>query len=219
MTSMSSQSRHAGQNVQYLPRQIPKHPVDYLFLVDLLKRYNSPRDKISRMIKNNEILQIKRGLYVLSPESGNPVNLKVLANMVYGPSYISLEYALSYYGLIPEKVEVVTCMTNKRNKVFETPVGIFSYKYLHNSKFSVGIDRVTVEDGSFLIATREKAICDRLSMVKDLRPGEIGEFLEYELRVDMDELVEMDIRQVGEIRTIYKNTSVTAFYRWLHQNK
>ena len=136
---MSNKIRHAGQNTQYLLWKLPKYPIDYSYLVHLLKDYNSPRDKISRMIKKREIIQLKKGLYVLSPKFGDPVNLKVLANLVYGPSYISLEYALSYWGLIPEKVEEITSMTNKRNKIFETPVGTFSYKFLHTSKFYTGI--------------------------------------------------------------------------------
>ena len=59
--------------------------------MDFLKGYRSPRDKISRMIKKKEIIQVKKGLYVLSPEFGNQINLKILANLIYGPSYISLE--------------------------------------------------------------------------------------------------------------------------------
>lgn len=214
---MSNEIRQTGQNMQYLAWRLPKYPFDYAYLMNLLKGYNSPRDKISRMIKKKEIFQVKKGLYVQSPEFGNPINLKVLANLVYGPSYISLEYALSYWGLIPEKVEEITCMTNKRNKVFETPVGTFSYKFLNSSKFSVGIERISEETGAFLIASKEKAICDRLAIVKDLNPPAIPEFFEYDLRLDMDELIGLDIELVKEIARVYRKKSVTAFSNWLSQ--
>jgi hypothetical protein len=216
---MSNKIRHPGQNMQYLAWRLPKYPIDYSYLMNLLKGYNSPRDKISRMIKKKEIIQVKKGIYVQSPEFGNPINLKVLANLVYGPSYISLEYALSYWALIPEKVEEITSMTNKRNKVFDTPVGTFSYKYLHNSKFSVGIERISEETGAFLIASKEKAICDRLAMVKDLNVSEVPGFFEYDLRLDMDELPGLDIKLVQEIAKVYKKKSVTAFFKWLSQDR
>lgn len=215
---MSSKSRHSGQNMRYLLWRLPKHPFDYSYLMDLLKDYNSPRDKISRMIKKEEIIQVKKGLYVLSPEFGNQIDLKVLANLIYGPSYISLEYALSYWGLIPEKVEEITNMTNKRNKVFETPVGTFSYKYLHTSIFSKGIERISGETGAFLIASKEKAICDRLALVKDLKTSEIPEFFEYDLRIDIHELSGLDVDLVQEIERAYKKKSVTAFFKWLSRN-
>lgn len=215
ITSMSNKIGHSSQNKHYLLWKLPKHPIDYLYLMDLLKTYRSPRDKISRMIKKKEIIQVKKGLYVLSPEFGSQINLKILANLIYGPSYISLEYALSYWGLIPEKVEEVTSMTNKRNKVFETPVGRFSYKYLQSSKFSVGIERISEENGAFLIASKEKAICDRLALIKGLRANEIAEFFEYDLRLDINELSGLDIELVREIERVYKNKSVTAFLKWL----
>lgn len=216
---MSNRSRHPGQNMQYLLWRLPKHPFDYSYLMDLLKDYNSPRDKISRMIKKEEIIKVKKGLYVLSPEFGNQIDLKVLANLIYGPSYISLEYALSYWGLIPEKVEEITNMTNKRNKVFETPVGTFSYKYLHTSIFSKGIERISEETGAFLIASKEKAICDRLALVKDLKVDDMSEFLEYDLRLDVYELAGLDIELVQEIERVYKKKSVTAFFNWLSREQ
>ena len=107
-------------------------------------------------------------------------------------------------------------MTNKRNKVFETPVGRFSYKYLENSKFSTGIERISDENGSFLIASKEKAICDRLALVKDIDAGDMNEYLEAELRLDMDELPTLDTELVREIARVYKKKSVSAFFKWLH---
>ena len=216
---MSNLNRHPGQNSQYLLWQLPKFPFDYQYLMDLLKSYSSPRDKISRMIKKKEIIQVKKGLYVLSPDFGTRINLRSLANLIYGPSYISLEYALSYWGLIPEKVEEITSMTNKRNKIFQTPVGTFSYKYLENSKYSVGIERIPDETGAFLIASKEKAICDRLAMIKDVNSKEMAVCLQEELRLDMDELPGLDIALIREIARVYKKKSVTAFYKWMMKNQ
>jgi hypothetical protein len=59
---MSNEIGHPGQNKHYLLWKLPKHPIDYLYLMDFLKTYRSPRDKISRMIKKKEIIQVKKGL-------------------------------------------------------------------------------------------------------------------------------------------------------------
>ncbi|MCK4761366.1 MAG: hypothetical protein KAW12_04140 [Candidatus Aminicenantes bacterium] len=214
---MSKKIRHPGQKPRHLPWKLPKHPFDYTFLMNLLENYNSPRDKISRMIKKKEIIQVKKGLYAASPEFGAQIDLKVLANLIYGPSYISLEYALSYWGLIPEKVAEVTSMTNKRNKVFDTPLGFFSYKYLENSKFSTGIERISEASGAFLIAAKEKALCDRLALVKELETGDMAEFLEAEMRLDMTELDHFDVELVREISSKYRRKPVTAFFKWLRE--
>jgi hypothetical protein len=219
MTGMSNQNGQTGQRDQYLLWKLPRHPFDYSYLMSMLEGYRSPRDKISRMIKKKEIIQVKKGLYVLSPAFGGNLNLNVLANLVYGPSYISLEYALSYWGLIPEKVTEVTSMTNKRNKSFETPVGTFSYKYLENSKYSIGIEWISDNTGSFLIASREKAVCDRTALVKGLDVNDIASFLEEDLRLDMDELAGFDVELVNDIQTVYMKKSVTAFYHWLQANR
>jgi len=119
--------------------KLPKHPFDYLLLTDLLKAYSYPRNKINSLLKKRIIIRVKKGLYLLSSEFGGVVDQNMLANLIYGPSYISLDYALSFRGLIPERVDVVTSMTNKRNKSFKTPVGRFTYSYINENIFYKGV--------------------------------------------------------------------------------
>ncbi len=216
---MSNTNGLTGQNKQYLLWKLPKHPFDYCYLMDQLKDYNAPRDKISRMIKKKEIIQVKKGLYVLSPEFGSPIQLKVLANLIYGPSYISMEYALSYWGLIPEKVEEITSITNKRNKTFHTPVGTFSYKYLETAKYAVGIERISDEPGAFLMASKEKALCDRIAFIPNLGIKEMTSFLAEDLRLDLAECVGLNIDLLHEIAQVYHKKSITSFYKWVMANR
>ena len=65
-----------------------------------LKKYSNKDTKIAREVKNGNLIKIINGLYETNPA----VNGYLLAGSIYGPSYMSFEYALSYYGLIPEKV-------------------------------------------------------------------------------------------------------------------
>ena len=171
------------------------------------------------MLKKGEIVRIKKGLYLLSPEYGGAIDKFVLSNLIYGPSYVSLEYALSYWGLIPERVEVVTAVTNKRNKRFQTPIGEFSYRYLNSAIFHLG--RVLVKNGesSFIIASKEKAICDKIASIPQIKSiQDVGNYLDVDLRVDLEELADLDIQLLKIIEEKYRKTSVAAFVKWVQKN-
>ncbi len=101
-----------------------------------------------------------------------------------------MEYALSFYGLIPEKIEIVTSITNKRNKLFKTPVGIFSYKYISLEKYSLGITQLQLDDTHrILIATKEKAIVDQVAGVPAIRKkADMLKYLIEDLRISETQL-------------------------------
>ena len=90
----------------------PRH-----LMLEMLKGYKRPNDKISEWVKSGELLSIRRGLYIPGPETDLPVPEPFLiANHLRGPSYVSLEAALSYWGFIPERVYEVTSVTMKTAK-------------------------------------------------------------------------------------------------------
>ncbi len=225
---MSNFDRHAGGNPFDLLRSLPTHPFDYTYLTWVLRSYRSPRDKITRMLKRGDILQLKRGLYVLSPRHGGKIEPAVISNLLYGPSYVSLDYALSYWGLIPERVHEVTAMTNKRNKYFRTPLGVFSYKYINTAKFSPGVALIKSETTSrpsgkpgiaFFIASREKALCDKLATVREIiGEYDIADYLQFDLRMDLESISGFDMPLLKTIRTVYKKKSVTALVAWIAKN-
>src|SRR5262245_31791812 len=117
--------------IDEIRKSVVNEEIDYLLLTSLLKQYKRPRDKITQLLKSGALIRVKKGLYIFgSRYAKKPYILETLANLIYGPSYISLEYALAFYGMIPERVEVLTSVTNKRDKIFKTPVGLFTYRYL-----------------------------------------------------------------------------------------
>src|SRR5208283_2899901 len=92
--------------VEQIRRQIPTEEFDYQALSDCLKDYARPRDRISDLIKSGAIVRVKKGLYIFGPDySRGPYSRELLANLMYGPSYVSLDYALAHHALIPERVE------------------------------------------------------------------------------------------------------------------
>ena len=91
------------------------------------RSYRNPNAGISRLVQRGDLIRLKRGLYLSAWAGGDPYRLVPAANRLYGPSYVSFEYALRWYGLIPEHVAHITSATFRRNrsKRFDTPVGSF----------------------------------------------------------------------------------------------
>ncbi|MFH1838345.1 MAG: hypothetical protein ABH808_02530 [Candidatus Kuenenbacteria bacterium] len=111
---------------------------------------------LHRYKKQGFILQLKRGLYVF-PENLPPDIY--IANKLYSPSYISLEFALSYYGVIPETVYEITSVTTKATRRFEAIEKIFSYRKIKKAAFT-GYEIQKQKGLSFYIADAEKAFVD-----------------------------------------------------------
>ncbi len=175
-------------------------PFGHEVLLSLLAGYRRPNDKIADWLAKGVLLSIRRGLYVLAPdERENPISLPLVANILYGPSYVSLEFALSWHGLIPEGVFEITSVTLKRSRVVTTPLGRFSYIHLPQPAYGVG---VRIEQGpggvSFLMASSEKALCDLVMLTRRLPLMSVSAMLTWlreHLRIDMELLVGMD-RQI-----------------------
>lgn len=139
--------------------------VDSLRMKDLLTGLSDKRGKIARMILSGELIQLRRGLYATQRD----IHPYALAASVYGPSYISFETALSFYGLIPEAVYEITSATLKRPKEFENCFGRFRYHTLPKNVYSIGIERRTESGIPFLIASPTKALCDRIALEPRMR--------------------------------------------------
>lgn len=172
--------------------QIRNTPVDYATLVSLLRDYRFPKDKIAAMEKQQQLIRIKKGLFVVAQQEGtSPISRELIANHLYGPSYVSLESALSYHNLIPERVYRVRSVTMKRFKMYDTPLGVFEYRTVSPEYFSIGIQQqVTQDNTAFLIASPEKALCDLIALSSGLRlqsSKAVKIYLEENLRIDLFE--------------------------------
>lgn len=193
---------------------------DYLKLFSLLQDYANPRDQITKLIRSNLITRVKKGIYVLGPVYQKPFSREVLANIVYGPSYISGMSALAYYSLIPERVEVTTSRTPNRNKTYDTPVGCFTYTLLPMHLYTVSIDRVWLDtQRSFLIATKEKALLEVLCAVKDIQcPQDLKDWISA-MRVDIDALTKMRIGELESLRRVFQVKQADLFIDYVKQVK
>ncbi|MBY0530113.1 MAG: hypothetical protein K2P51_08010 [Rhabdochlamydiaceae bacterium] len=198
-------------------RQIETPYVDSQTLLSLLTEYRKPRECIGRMVKNQDLIRLKNGFYLIADKVRQGSNLIIpyeqVANLLYGPSYVSLEWALSFYGMIPERVHTVTSLTLGRNKEFHTPVGDFAYYKLSSKGYSVGITQKKAADfvGGFLIATPEKALADLvLKTCKNLNANQLKQELLESKRIDREHFHHLDKALLEEIARSYCAKSVNC---------
>jgi len=196
-----------------LRTKIPQEEFDYQTLMGALEGYARPRDKISNLLKKGIIIRVKKGLYVFGEAyRKTPYSKEILANLMFGPSYISLEYALQYHGLIPERVDAVTSVTTGRSRRFTSPVGLFIYRRIPLSAFRIGMDRKEIGDGrAFLIATTEKALADKI--YTDRGPGirtqkMMSAYLENDLRIDPADLIKLKSETLDIIAQRYRSKKI-----------
>jgi predicted transcriptional regulator of viral defense system len=176
-------------------------PIEYGVLRERYSDYKFPKNKISRLVQSGDMIRLKRGLYLPKQEKGARISLELIANRLHGPSYVSLQTALSYYGLIPERVFAVRSMTAKRSREFQTPVGRFEYVTAKPGYFSIGIHRVVDGQTAFLIASPEKALCDMIVVTAGLRIQSrkaMREYLEEDMRIDTSAIEDVDFSVLDE---------------------
>ena len=176
-------------------------------LLEELKEYASPKTKLARMAQSGECFPITRGLYETDPH----VPGHLLAGSIYGPSYISFEYAMGYYGMIPEAVYVVTSATfeKKKKKKYETAFGTFTYRDVPSEAFPLGIRLLREGDYFYRIAEPEKALCDKLYTLSPLQNTKVLlRLLTEDLRIDRAELKKLNGDRVCEYSEAYRATNI-----------
>ena len=173
-------------------------PLPTQVLLDVLKDYRRPYDKLMELVQQGFLVQLRRGLYhtsgLVSPQIPEPF---CIANHLYGPSYVSQDAALAYWGLIPERVYTVSSVTTKPSKEFRIPTGTYTYTHLSSPYYSFGIQSLAVTARqTILIASPEKALCDKIVMTSgvNLRSRKQAlAFLLEDLRLDSEKLQGLDL--------------------------
>lgn len=187
-------------------------PINVNVLASIYSERKYVRNKISSLEDEGKIIRLKRGLYVASPEfSDKLLSLNLIANHLYGPSYVSCQSALAYYGLIPERVYGVTSMTMKHSRKFTNSLGTFDYIRCEQNIFAIGLDMQRESDVSFVIATPEKALCDLIATTPGLNlryTNEILTWLEDDIRFDMDEFFKLNVSVLEEYAKVGKKSTM-----------
>lgn len=135
--------------------------------------------------KKGYLKKVANNFYIFADKNFSESEINFIANQLYDPSYISLEYALAYYGLIPEIVYLKTCVSTKKTKRINSIIGNFSYQKIKKELF-FGYHFIKNGDTSFKIAEIEKALLDFFYLRKDIvRENDL-----YEMRFNIELLKE-----------------------------
>lgn len=150
--------------------------------------------QLSRWSDAGRLYQLRRGLYSLAPpyRKVHPHPFLVANHLVRG-SYVSLQSALSFYGLIPEGVPVTTSVTTGRPGRWDTPLGIYDFRHIQPG-FLTGYRRIPVaKDQEAFVATPEKALFDLIYLEPGAdAPEYLGELrLQHLDRIDPEALLRL----------------------------
>lgn len=192
--------------------------IPYEILKEKYKEYSNVDNKIGREVRDGKLYKIIKGLYETDPNTPG----YLLAQAIYGPSYISFEYALAQYGMIPERVNAITCacFKKRKKKVYQTDFGVFIYKDIPARAYPWEVLLKVEGNYSYQIATPEKALCDilyTLTPIKNYRNLEIMLF--YDLRIDEDEFDQLKIDTIEKLSEFYHSTNVKRLAGYMKKRR
>ena len=182
------------------------------------RSYAVPQIRIQRMVKKGELIPLKRGMY----ETDSTAPGFLMANAILGPSYISFEYALSYHSMIPERVITYTSATFGKNKKkeFMNSFGTFTYRDIPQEVFPYYYSRELYGNRPYLIASREKALCDQLYIASPIRGiHDFEEFLFDGMRLDEDIFDSLDFEKIKRIAPLYHKTNLYQLEKLIEKEK
>lgn len=181
------------------------------------KDFSDVKGKVRREVALGNLIPLVRGLY----ETDETISGKYLAGHIYGPSYLSFDYALSSYSLIPEAVfNTFTSATYKKSKTktYQNYFGTFIYKDVPEAVYSFGV--LIKEEGgyTYLIATPEKALCDKLYSILPVNTIRgLRALLFEDLRIDESEFWKLNIEELCELAPLYKSTTVNTLVKLIRR--
>lgn len=185
-------------------------------LLEQYHNYVNPQAKIRRLVDNGELFPLTRGLY----ETQKNTPGYCLAGAIFGPSYLSFDYALAYYGLIPEAVYAFTSATfdKKKEKGCENYFGRFSYRDVPSEAYPFGID-IREESGyTYQMAVPEKALCDKLyTMPPVTSQRRIEQMLFEDLRIDSAAFETLDRDAILQIGGKYHCNNIKYLIKYLRR--
>lgn len=185
-------------------------------LNDTFSDYANLYEKIKVEEKNNRLMKIKRGLYTDDINE----NRFFIANILYSPSYVSFETALSFYNLIPERVNVIKSATYKKNKnkKYDTKFGNFSYQDINPKAYPYGINTMDIDGKRILIASKEKALLDLISVLSPRNSiKEIKQLLFDDLRINEYEFDQLNKNVIMDLCDLYPSKSVKLLKNYIRR--
>lgn len=157
---------------------------------------------LKNWVNKGYLVMLRRGLYIIA-EATKKFDSMVYATKIYSPSYVSMEMALSFYGIIPEAVFTITSITTRKTKKFKTSLGNFSYQKIKTEAFG-GFEAKKQEEISFNLALPEKAVVDFLYLNRNVLDGTLEQFRGYRFNEDF----KFDAKKLLNFSEAFENKKV-----------
>lgn len=181
--------------------------------------YTDIKGKIRREVQAGRLIPVARGLY----ETDQTISGKYLAGRIYGPSYLSFDFALYVYSLIPEAVyKTYTSATfdKRKTKKYQNQFGVFTYRDIPTEVYPLGVLIIEENGYSYQIATPEKALCDKLYTISPASNlTELKELLFDDLRIDEDEFEKLDQDTLETLAPLYHSTNLNLLAKLIRRNR
>jgi hypothetical protein len=212
-----------GMEFREMIEPYAEEPLTRQLMLDVLKDYQRPNDKINELVRKGELTAVKNGLYIPGPNISVPKPEPFLiANYLRGPSYVSMEAALYFWGIIPERVYEVSSVTVKASRTYRTPVGRYSYTHIPSPYYCFGINSVPLTARQVvLMASAEKAVCDKIVTTSGVllrSQKQTTDFLFSDMRMDEELLRTLDWRQMETwVDDAPKRSSIQMLVKTLSQ--
>jgi len=189
----------------------------YEMIMEELSGYGNPKQKLGRLVKKGIYIPIVRGLY----ETDRNTPGYLLAGSIYGPSYLSFAFALSYYGLIPESVYTYSSATfdKKKKKIYQNFFGSFTYRDVPQAVFPKEIMIKQEKEYFFRIASPEKALCDQLYIISPAGTlKEMNSLLWEDLRMEKSDIMNLNVKVIECLAALYHSTNVNLLAKVMRKH-
>ena len=176
--------------------------------------YSNIYNKIVYEEKHNNLIKLKRGLY----ETNKDADPFTISNVLLSPSYISFETALAYYGMIPERVYAIKSATFKKNKKkeYKNDFGLFLYQDVNSNAYPYDIDQIEIDGIKVMIASKEKALLDLLSVISPRNnKKELVDLLFDDLRIDEVMFDNLDNDKIIKLCDLYPSKTLKLLKKYL----
>lgn len=170
------------------------------------------KTQLLRWSQAGKLIRLRKNIYILNNDDRkiNPSRL-FIASELYKPSYVSMEYILSFYGLIPEKVADITSITSKKTAAFENIFGKFVYQHIKLNCFT-GFRGLKDEAGlTCYMATPEKAVVDFIYLNQNRFKGNFRQVLFESFRFQNTEI--LDRKKLTEYANLFASAKVKAIIK------
>jgi hypothetical protein len=197
---------------EILERECPPVFLSVDALTLIAQQYSAPQKKLDQLEKQGFLIRLRRGIYTFKTKADR----FLIAGALYSPSYISYETALSYYGMIPERVEIIYSVAKGRPLEITTPLGSFAYRSQSTELYSGGMSMVFIDENPVLIASKEKALLDTIAhrnlSTHGLTAESVYEFVLQDLRVESKDLLSLSCSKLKKLSFLYRNHAPRKLY-------